>query len=106
KAATPFNYAAVTTQSASNACNQVINYVGNWWWNRDAIDARIIGNVQNNTQPAGGVPATAPVPSELALVTGASPTTRPAGWDTDNDGMPNNWETPHGINPHRAADVN
>src|SRR3954452_12928782 len=104
KAATPFNYPAVTTQAASDAYTQVINYAGNWWWNRDAIDSRIISNVQNNTQPAGGVPATAPVPSELALVTGASPTTRPAGWDTDADGMPDWWETKHGLNPNSAAD--
>jgi len=74
KAAAPFSYPTVTTQSATNSYNQVINYAGNWWWNRDAIDTRIFGNVQNNTQPAGGIPATAPVPSELALVTGATPT--------------------------------
>src|SRR5262249_48420581 len=108
KMATPYNYPTVTTQSASDAYNQVINYVGNSWWNRDPIDARIIGNVQNNAQPAGGIPATAPVPSELALVTGAAwpnpPTTHTAGWDTDNDGMPNNWEIAHGLNPNSATD--
>jgi hypothetical protein len=104
KAATPFNYPAVTTQAASDAYNQVINYAGNWWWNRDAIDTRIIGNVQNNTQPAGGIPAIAPEPGELALVTGASLTSRPAGWDTDADGMPDWWETKHGLNPNSAAD--
>ncbi|HEX4412932.1 MAG TPA: hypothetical protein VH107_04835, partial [Lacipirellulaceae bacterium] len=48
--------------------------------------------------------ATAPVPSELALVTGATPTTRPANWDSDNDGMPDNWELAHGLNPHSTAD--
>jgi hypothetical protein len=104
KSATPFNYATVTTQPAAAAYDQVMNYVGNWWWNRDPIDSRIISNVQNNTQPAGGIPATAPVPSELALITGASPTTRAAGWDTDNDGMPNNWEIAHGLNPNSATD--
>jgi hypothetical protein len=104
KSATPLNYPSVTTQAAPDAYNQVVNYVGNWWWNRDAIDTRIIGNVQNNTQPAGGIPATAPVPSELALVTGASPTNRVAGWDSDADGMPNNWEIAHGLNPNSAAD--
>src|SRR4051812_24420343 len=104
KSATPLNYPSVTTQAAPDAYNQVVNYVGNWWWNRDAIDTRIIGNVQTNTQPAGGIPATAPVPSELALVTGASPTSRAGGWDNDGDGMPNNWEIAHGLNPNSAAD--
>ena len=110
KSATAFNYPAVTTQSAANGYDQVMNYVGNWWWNRDSIDARIIGNVQNNTQPAGGIPATAPVPSELALVTSAAwptpPTTRPANWDTDHDGMPDEWEKSYGLNPASAADWN
>src|SRR5436190_22374542 len=104
QAASPFAAPPVTTTGAAAAYNQVINYVGNWWWKRHAIDARIVGNVQNNTQPAGGIPATAPVPSEFALVTGASPTTRPPGWDTDADGMPDWWETKHGLNPNSAAD--
>ena len=105
---TPFSVPAVTTQMAPGAYDQVINYVGNYWWSRDAIDQRIIGNVQNNTQPAGGVPATAPVPAELAMVTaGAYPapaTTRPTGWDTDNDGMPDVWEVAHGLNPNDPTD--
>ena len=108
QAASPFTTPPVTTTGAAAAYNQVVDYVGNWWWNRDPIDARVVGNVQNNTQPAGGIPALAPVPSELALVTGAAwptaPTTHAAGWDTDGDGMPNNWETAHGLNPNLATD--
>lgn len=110
RVAIPFITPPVTTTGAAAAYDQVVNYVGNWWWNRDPIDARIIGNVQNNTQPAGGIPATAPVPSELALVTGAAwptpPTTRPANWDTDHDGMPDEWEKSYGLNPSSAADWN
>ena len=29
---------------------------------------------------------------------------RPADWDTDNDGMPDAWETEHGLNPSDAGD--
>ena len=29
---------------------------------------------------------------------------RPAGFDTDNDGMPDTWETAHGFNPAVADD--
>jgi hypothetical protein len=105
KLATPFSAPAVTTQSASDAYNQVINYVGNWWWSRDAIDQRIIGNVQNNTQPAGGIPATAPVPSELSYVLNLPTTTRAGGYDSDGDGMPDTWEVSHGLNPHLATDA-
>jgi hypothetical protein len=115
--ATPFSVPAVTTQSAPAAYDSVINHVGNWWWDRDIIDERIIGNVQNNTQPAGGVPATAPVTAEEDYVKAgaypAAPTTRPAAWDTENngmysdgtpkalgDGMPAYWELEHGLNPN------
>jgi hypothetical protein len=33
-------------------------------------------------------------------VTGAAPFKRPANWDTDGDGMPDNWEIEHGLNPN------
>ena len=33
----------------------------------------------------------------------APTTSRPAGWDTDNDGMPNAWEIAHGLNPNTAS---
>jgi hypothetical protein len=29
---------------------------------------------------------------------------RPADWDTDGDGMPNNWETQKGLDPENARD--
>jgi len=30
--------------------------------------------------------------------------TRPAGFDTDGDGIPDTWETAHGLNPNSASD--
>ncbi len=96
---TAFPTAAVTTQTASSAYSQVINYVGNYWWNREAIDSRIIGNVLNGTNPADGVAANAPNSTELSNLLGTATTSRPAGYDTDNDGMPDAWETTVGLNP-------
>lgn len=94
--ANPFATAPVTTQSASEAYDQVVDYVGNWWWARDAIDSRVIGNVTNFT----GVPigAAGPIASELSGLLATPMTTHPAGYDSDNDGMEDNWESQHGGN--------
>ncbi len=102
--ASPLDTAPVTTQSALAAYDQVLNYVGNSWWSRDAIDSRVVNNVVNNTGPPSGVGAAAPNSAELAGVTGAASTARPAGWDTDGDGMPDAWELARGLNPNSAAD--
>jgi hypothetical protein len=43
-------------------------------------------------------------PADVAAVTGMPMQTRPAGWDSDNDGMPNDWETSHGLDPNSPVD--
>lgn len=92
----PFATPPVTTQSAPEAYQQVIDHVGNWWWNRDTIDSRVINNVLNNT----GVPigAAAPIASELNGLLAAPMISHPAGYDADNDGMADAWEAKHGGN--------
>jgi hypothetical protein len=47
----------------------------------------------NHPDEVGGYPV-------IAVVT------RPANWDTDQDGMPDTWETQHGLNPNHATDRN
>jgi hypothetical protein len=96
----PFATPTVTTQSASDAYWQIIDHVGNYWWSRDAIDTRVINNVLNNTNAPGGIGASAPNAAELNGVLTAPMISRPAGWDTDNDGMPGVWEVAHGLNPN------
>jgi autotransporter-associated beta strand protein len=93
-----FGMPQVKTQSANNAYWQVINHAGNSWSDRDAIDARVINNVLTNTGPVVG--AAGPIAAELEGVLNAPETTRPAGWDTDGDGMPDWWEAAHGLNPN------
>lgn len=92
--ATPFPTPAVTTQTATEAYNQLVDYVGNWWWARDAIDSRVISNVTNFT----GVPigASAPIASELNGLLAAPQVNHAAGYDVDGDGMADAWETLHG----------
>lgn len=93
---TPFDTAPVTTESAPAAYQRVVDYVGNWWWNRDAIDTRVINNVKNFT----GVPigAESPIASELNGLLAAPMVSHPAGYDADNDGMKDEWEANHGGN--------
>jgi autotransporter-associated beta strand protein len=95
--ATRFNMPQVLTQSANDAYWQVINHAGSFWWDRDAIDARVVNNVLTNTGPQIG--AAAPIASELNAVLNAPITSRPVNWDTDGDGMPDYWEVLHGLNP-------
>lgn len=92
----------VTTESALDAYNNVLNFAGANFPVRDAVDTRVIGNVRNQTgaiinrmSDLGGFP------------TAAYPTTaRAAGYDTDLDGMPNAWEIMNGLDPSNAADRN
>ncbi|HEY2762223.1 MAG TPA: PEP-CTERM sorting domain-containing protein [Pirellulales bacterium] len=91
------------TQAAANAYNQLIlqdghGYVGNSWWARDPIDSRILNNVKNNTNPPQGVNADNPDATELSALLATPTATRAASWDSDNDGMPNLWETSMGLN--------
>jgi pectate lyase len=94
KRATPHDYAPVTTQSAPDAYNQVIDHVGNFWWSRDAIDSRIIGNVQTNTTPAWN--ASGVIDAEKAAVENAPQSSHSPTYDADNDAMEDAWETKHG----------
>ncbi|MGD9636202.1 MAG: hypothetical protein AB7U97_23170, partial [Pirellulales bacterium] len=103
--ASPFPTAPVTTQAAADAYQQVIDHVGNAWWSREAIDDRIVNNVLTNTGPPNGVAAAAPNAAELSALLATPMSSRPAGYDTDNDGMSNEWETRHGLNPASAADA-
>lgn len=100
------------TDSATTAFNRVLDYMGANWWNRNPADLRIVNEVRTGT---GKILAWADDPfnndpnegtewrSMLALradpTTGAAPYTRPINWDTDSDGMPDQWEIAHGLSP-------
>lgn len=87
-------------ETAEEAFERVCNGAGATLPKRDAVDERIVQEVINNT---GKVPLTmADVPSE------AFPTLNslPAPADDDRDGMPNDWESAHGLNPNDPSDRN
>ncbi len=99
RVATRFDYPDATPLDADDAYANAIATAGAMPWARSPIDRRIIDTVLTFT---GTAPVTAPNAAEWASLTSGSMTTRPAGWDTDGDGMPNAWEAKRGTNPNVA----
>src|SRR5207249_4704708 len=93
-----FAYPYATTDTADVAFARVLSSAGSYPRNRDATDTRITNNALTNT----GTVTLAPDSTEWNNIISAPTVTRPAGWDTDNDGMPNSWETSRGLNPNLA----
>ena len=110
----PFFESYVNTQSADDAYKSVISYAGagavspSGW---DYIDSRYIDEVKNNKytytgskqglkgiidsqNDAGGYPNSSNFKGSTA----------PA--DSDHDGMPDDWEKAHGLDPNDASDGN
>ena len=124
--ATPFAVANGYLQSAASACQSVLNHAGTFWWSRTPLDARIVQEVRLNggkviksaaeVSAAAGYeyPATSGAAGYLEPGGGAQVAifdglplfplvSRPAGFDTDGDGMPDDWETAHGLPPTLAG---
>jgi pectate lyase len=94
----PFDMPFVHTTTAKEAYDAVLANVGATLPARDPVDGRIIEQVKNRTgrhidsqSQVGGWP-------ELKSA--------PAPADTDGDGMPDAWETAHGLNPADPKDGN
>ncbi|ULL17083.1 hypothetical protein DVH26_23145 [Paenibacillus sp. H1-7] len=96
---TPVSFALnpLPSQSAQDAYTAVLEGAGAKLPKRDPVDARIINDVINGTgkhlnsqNEVGGYPEYETVVSNAV--------------DDDGDGMPNNWELQHGLNPNEAAD--
>ena len=93
--AVPAEY-AVTTQDPKAAYDVILAGAGAILPKRDAIDSRIVQEVRNRTgkiinsqSDVGGYPT---------YNSGQPPA------DADNDGMPDEWEQQHGLNPADPAD--
>jgi hypothetical protein len=98
----PFPTAPVTTQPAAEAYALVLADVGATRPRRDTADARIVHEVASGTVSFGtGI---VDHPSQV----GGWPELKalPAPADADGDGMPDAWETAHGLNPRDPADRN
>ena len=98
RAADRFGTAAITTTSAAEALERVLEGAGAISPKRDAVDRRVVADVRQGTgaiidtpEQVGGFPAYARAVA-------------PA--DTDADGLPDGWEREHGLDAADGADGN
>lgn len=109
KADSPFPIAGVTTQSPEEAYELVLKYAGAIFPKRDSVDLRIVEEVRTGTAKYGktfGGGGKGIIDSQNEV----------GGWpvlniynvpvDSDHDGMPNDWEISHGLNPNDPNDRN
>ena len=118
KAAAPFPYSPIKMHSADELFNIVTEKAGAVLPARDAIDKRIAAEVNNgtatyysryyNSEHGFGNNLTPRGIIDSQSVAGGWPVLKStdALMDSDHDGMPDSWETTHGLNPNDPEDRN
>ena len=107
---TPAPTGDVTTHSAAEAFSKVLAYSGASLY-RDEIDARYMEEAKTGTAKYKGSITKSPgIIDKVSDVNGYTEAnfgkgSRPADFDTDNDGIPDAWETANGLNPNDASDA-
>lgn len=91
RAFTPFDAASVTTLSADRVFEDVLTNVGTLVPSRDSVDERVTNDVRNGAGTIIDDPSEVGGWPELLSDTPLS--------DSDNDGMPDEWELTNGFNP-------
>jgi pectate lyase len=94
--AKPFDDAGMNTEPAEQAYQRVLAAAGAVLPKRDAVDQRIVNDVKNRT---GGVINS---PNDVGGWPELRSTSPPV--DSDHDGMPDDWEAKHGLNPNDPGD--
>ena len=100
----------VTTHSAAEAYAKVLAYAGASLY-RDEVDARYMEEAQTGTATYKGSITKSPgIIDKVADVNGYTEEnfgkgSRPADFDTDKDGIPDEWEKANGLNPNDANDA-
>lgn len=104
--AAPFCEPHVVTSSAAEAYDSVLADVGANRPRLDAIDQRILNEVRNRTTTFKGSRGGLPGIIDSQVDVGGWPELRAATGpiDSDHDGIPDVWETAHGLNPHDPDD--
>ena len=103
----PFFPSCITEHTAMEAYKRVLSDVGATLPLQDDMDARIIGEtLAGTTTYEGSESGLAGLPDSQEDVGGWEEypeVHRPADWDSDQDGLPDWWETLRGTNPNSAA---
>jgi hypothetical protein len=104
----PFFEPYVTSQSAQEAFDNVLSDVGCNLPMLDDHDRRILDETRTGTTTfKGSVTGLPGLPDSQKDVGGWEDypeVHRPANWDNDHDGMPNEWESQHALNPDDGDD--
>lgn len=102
-----FDYCLKNEQTAQQAFDAVLAKVG-CSLKRDAVDARIINEVKNGNYTYEGSNGSTGGLIDTPADVGGWPEykgTKDFSLDTDKDGMPNEWETLHGLDPEDPKDA-
>ncbi len=118
----PIDAGDVTTHSAAQAYEKVLAYAGARMY-RDDVDQRYVRETTDGTctykgsatsyVENGTTKSCTPTLGRIDLVSDVNGYTeenfgtgsRPTGYDTDNDGMPDAWETANGLDPNDGNDA-
>ena len=108
--AKPMPFEPVTTQTAEDAYQLVLAHAGASL-HRDALDNVIVRDVREGKATYTGEgcdPGIINIQDDVKLGNSPWPELKslPAPKDTDGDGMPDDWERQHGLNPNDANDGN
>lgn len=106
RASKPIPYGWVTTHTAYKAYGKVLDYAGASF-RRDSHDAYIVNDALTGTAKYTGKGCgTGFVNSQDEAGGWPELKSEAAPLDTDGDGMPDEWETKHGLNPKGSKDQN
>lgn len=114
----PFDIIPIQQQSAEEAYKSVLLKAGVIFPKRDPVDSRIVNEVKNGNATFEGktYKQNNPIPDPSKICGIIDSQTDVGGWpslnslpaplDSDHDGMPDDWEKAHGLNPNDAGDRN
>ncbi|MCD8291846.1 MAG: pectate lyase [Prevotella sp.] len=105
----PIATGTITTHSAVNTYSKVMAYAGASLY-RDACDARYMEEAETGTATytgsVTGLEGIIDTPEDVGGYPETEAVYRPDGFDTDGDGIPDDWEIANGLDPNDETDGN